>query len=61
MSLVIGTSQYSKYFHDPSGVRQGGITAAMAGGSILGALASGYISNKIGRRDAVSLFKTGHR
>jgi sugar porter (SP) family MFS transporter len=53
MSLVIGTSQYSKYFHDPSGVRQGGITAAMAGGSILGALASGYISNKIGRRDAI--------
>ncbi|KXL51589.1 hypothetical protein M433DRAFT_140534 [Acidomyces richmondensis BFW] len=53
MSLIIGTSQYIKYFHDPSGTRQGGITAAMAGGSILGAAASGYVSNKLGRRDAI--------
>lgn len=53
MSLVIGTQQYVKYFNNPSGTRQGGITAAMAGGSVVGAIMAGPISNRIGRRDSI--------
>ena len=53
MSAILGTSQYVAYFNDPDGTRQGGITGAMAGGSVIGALLAGPFSNRVGRRDAI--------
>ena len=34
---------------------QGGITAAMPGGSFIGALASGFLSDKLGRKRAIQI------
>ncbi|KAH7109652.1 high affinity glucose transporter [Dendryphion nanum] len=68
MSAIIGTSQYRCYFNqgphgptfdgeeDCSGPKsdvQGGITAAMPGGSFVGALLSGYLSDKLGRKTSI--------
>ncbi|KAJ5737205.1 sugar transporter protein [Penicillium malachiteum] len=53
MSLVIGTTQYTTYFDNPDTIRQDGITASMAGGSVIGALVVGPISNRLGRRDSI--------
>jgi MFS family permease len=53
MSAIIGTQQYINYFNNPHGITQGGIGAALAGGSVIGAIMAGPISNKIGRRDAI--------
>jgi MFS family permease len=39
----------------PEASVQGGITAAMPGGSFVGALVSGYLTDKLGRRRAVSV------
>lgn len=63
MSAIIGTKQYKCYFNqgDPSactGPRpgvQGGITASMAGGSFLGALLSGFLSDILGRKKAIMI------
>lgn len=63
MSAIIGTPQYKCYFNqgDPiecTGPRpdvQGGITASMAGGSFLGALASGFLSDILGRKKAIMI------
>ena len=38
MSAIIGTKQYKHYFNNPGSTMQGGITASMAGGSLLGAI-----------------------
>ncbi|KAL5340218.1 hypothetical protein BJX70DRAFT_127871 [Aspergillus crustosus] len=56
MSAIIGTNRYKEYFHNPGSVLQGGVTASMAGGSLLGALFSSWTSDRYGRRD--SLFAT---
>ena len=53
MSAIIGTKQYKEYFHKPGSVMQGGITASMAGGSLLGALFSSWTGDRIGRRDSM--------
>ena len=70
MSAILGTDQYKCYFNQGpegppftnsvscSGPRanvQGGITAAMAGGSWLGALVSGFISDILGRKKAIMI------
>ncbi|OCT44152.1 High-affinity glucose transporter [Cladophialophora carrionii] len=65
MSAIIGTQQYKCYFnqgpHGPpqcSGPRsdvQGGITASMPGGSFVGALASGFLSDIFGRKRAIQI------
>ena len=51
MSAIIGTEQYSCFFNQgevackgPRSDVQGGITAAMPGGSFIGALLSGFVS-----------------
>ncbi|KAK5168748.1 uncharacterized protein LTR77_006057 [Saxophila tyrrhenica] len=54
ISAIIITDQYVGYFHNPSGLWQGGIGAALAGGSIVGASCSGFISDKFGRRDSIA-------
>ncbi len=41
------------YFNNPHGIVQGGIGAALAGGSVIGAIMAGPVSNRIGRRDAI--------
>ncbi|KAJ5590361.1 hypothetical protein N7450_004333 [Penicillium hetheringtonii] len=53
MSAIIGTDQYKEYFNKPNAVLQGGITASMAGGSLLGSLVSSWTSDRFGRRDSL--------
>ncbi|KAF2146382.1 uncharacterized protein K452DRAFT_341028 [Aplosporella prunicola CBS 121167] len=53
MSAIIGTDQYLDYFDNPHGVTQGGINSALAAGSVVGSLISGFISDKWGRRGAI--------
>jgi len=53
ISAIIGTQQYIDYFNNPQGIVQGGIGAGLAGGSVIGAIIAGPVSNKIGRRDAI--------
>jgi MFS family permease len=61
MSAIIGTKQYKCYFDQsgngscigPKASVQGGITASMAGGSWLGALISGVLSDRLGRKKAI--------
>lgn len=69
MSAIIGTQQYRCYFnqgpHGPpwddekcSGPKsdvQGGITAAMPGGSFCGALTSGFLTDKLGRKRSIQI------
>ncbi|KAM5430413.1 high affinity glucose transporter [Microsporum audouinii] len=61
MSAILGTDQYKCYFNQygpgqcggPKPAVQGGITASMAGGSWLGALISGFVSDFLGRKKAI--------
>jgi MFS family permease len=69
MSAIISTESYLCYFNQGSvtykdGVRQcpgprsavqGGITASMAAGSWLGALASGFLSDNLGRKTSIQI------
>jgi MFS family permease len=68
MSAILGTTAYKCYFnHGPEGppfndsdkcsglssLAQGGVTAAMPAGSWLGALISGFVSDRLGRKYAI--------
>lgn len=53
MSAIIGTNEYKTYFNKPDAILQGGITASMAGGSLLGSLISSWTSDHFGRRDSL--------
>ncbi|KAK8250643.1 sugar transporter [Phyllosticta capitalensis] len=55
MSAWIGTDQYADYFNNPNSDLQGGITASMSAGSFAGALAAGFICDKLGRKRAMEL------
>lgn len=64
MSAIITTKQYLCYYNqgddkvDCSGPRpavQGGITAAMPGGSFVGALCSGVLSDMFGRKTSIQI------
>ncbi|KAI1317322.1 hypothetical protein EDD11_008691 [Mortierella claussenii] len=55
MSGVVGTPRYQEYFHHPSSSLQGGIVAAMAAGSFLGALLAGPLGDRISRKRTIML------
>lgn len=71
MNDSLPTQQYRCYFNQgpkgppfgpegencsgPKADVQGGITAAMPGGSFVGALTSGYLTDKLGRRRAIQI------
>lgn len=66
-SAILGTWQYKCYFNQgpavtdktqcsgPTSSVQGGITASMPGGSWVGALASGFLSDMLGRKKAIMI------
>ncbi|KAI0394212.1 general substrate transporter [Xylariaceae sp. FL0594] len=55
MSGVLGTQAYKNYFHNPVSYRQGGITASMPAGSLVGSLASSFIADKYSRKVALQI------
>ena len=69
MSAILGTSQFNCYFNQgphgppfddepcsgPGSTVIGGVTAAMPGGSWLGALISGFITDRLGRKTAIQI------
>jgi len=66
MSAIISTQPYLCYFNQggvdaegkcagPTSSTQGGITASMPGGSWLGALISGYLSDIFGRKTSIQV------
>ncbi len=66
MSAIISTQPYLCMFNErgfdenglclgPTSTTQGGIVAAMPGGSWLGALASGWVSDRFGRKKSVMI------
>lgn len=64
MSAILSTPQYKCYFNQgspseectgPKADVQGGITASMAGGSFVGALVSGFLSDIWGRKKAIMI------
>lgn len=50
MSGVLGTQAYKRYFNNPVSYAQGGITASMPAGSLLGALTSSFVADKYSRK-----------
>ncbi|KAJ5600176.1 High-affinity glucose transporter [Penicillium hetheringtonii] len=66
MSAILGTQQYRCFFNQtgvnkkgecggPTSSTQGGISAAMPGGSFVGALVSGILTDWLGRRRAIQV------
>ncbi|KAI1141654.1 general substrate transporter [Hypoxylon sp. FL0543] len=55
MSGVIGTSAYKRYFDNPVSYRQGGITASMPAGSLVGSLASSFVADRFSRKVALQV------
>ncbi|KAK9384090.1 general substrate transporter [Kockiozyma suomiensis] len=55
VSAFVSDDDYLAFFNSPDSVRQGGITASMAGGSFLGSLASGPFSDVVGRKYAIQV------
>ncbi|KAK9454726.1 general substrate transporter [Dipodascopsis uninucleata] len=53
ISAFVDNEQYREYFNYPSDVEQGLITAVMSGGSFMGSIISGRLSDKLGRKSAV--------
>ncbi|KAK9480890.1 general substrate transporter [Lipomyces japonicus] len=55
VSAFVDDAAYRKFFNYPSSLRQGGITASMAGGSFCSSLVAGFISDRIGRKYSIQL------
>jgi MFS family permease len=55
MSGVIGTAAYTNYFNHPKDSVQGGIVASMSFGSLLGALSSSFLADRVSRRTAIQI------
>ncbi|KAI0191891.1 general substrate transporter [Astrocystis sublimbata] len=53
MSGVLGTNAYKNYFGSPVSYRQGGITASMPAGSLIGSLVSSFIADRFSRKVAI--------
>ncbi|KAJ5595601.1 uncharacterized protein N7459_001809 [Penicillium hispanicum] len=63
MSAILGTQQYKCFFNQtdisdnrcggPTSSNQGGISASMPGGSFVGALVSGILTDRLGRKRAI--------
>ncbi|KAI0483428.1 general substrate transporter [Xylaria cf. heliscus] len=55
MSGVLGTQAYKNYFGNPVSYRQGGITASMPAGSLVGSLVSSFIADRFSRKVAIQV------
>lgn len=55
VSAFVSQQHYREYFGNPDSVTQGGITASMAGGSFLGSLFVGPVSDRLGRRLVIQI------
>ncbi|KAK4153853.1 MFS sugar transporter-like protein [Chaetomidium leptoderma] len=55
MSGVLGTQAYKRYFNNPASYTQGGITASMPAGSLVGSLMSSFIADKYSRKVALQI------
>ncbi|KAK3316596.1 general substrate transporter [Apodospora peruviana] len=55
MSGVLGTQAYKRYFGNPVSYRQGGITASMPAGSLVGSLVSSFLADKYSRKVALQI------
>lgn len=55
MAGVLGTDAYKNYFGNPTGTRQGAITAAMPAGSLVGALISSFMGDHWGRKVSIQI------
>ncbi|KAI0449704.1 general substrate transporter [Xylaria acuta] len=55
MSGVLGTEAYKNYFNNPVSYRQGGITASMPAGSLVGSLVSSFIADRFSRKVAIQV------
>ncbi|QNP96323.1 YALIA101S04e15874g1_1 [Yarrowia lipolytica] len=53
VSAFVGEDNYMNYFGHPTSFQQGGITASMAGGSMLSCAFAGYISDRVGRKPTI--------
>ncbi|KAK4112932.1 MFS sugar transporter-like protein [Canariomyces notabilis] len=53
MSGVLGTQAYKRYFGNPVSYAQGGITASMPAGSLVGSLVSSFIADRYSRKVAM--------
>lgn len=56
MSAIIGTQQYVDYFDNPHGTTQGGIGAALAGGSVPGMT---FLGSSFGEEQRILEFLLG--
>jgi MFS family permease len=55
MSGVLGTEAYRRYFGAPQSYLQGGITASMPAGSLVGSLISSFIADRYSRKVAIQV------
>jgi MFS family permease len=55
MSGVLGTQAYKRYFNNPVSYAQGGITASMPAGSLVGSLLSSFVADRYSRKVALQI------
>ncbi|KAK9248175.1 general substrate transporter [Lipomyces tetrasporus] len=55
VSAFVDNETYREFFNYPDSIEQGGITASMAGGSFLGSLCAGFVSDRLGRKYTIQL------
>ncbi|KAK0671869.1 general substrate transporter [Cercophora samala] len=55
LSGTLGTQAYKRYFNNPVSYTQGGITASMPAGSLLGSLVSSFLADKYSRKVALQV------